>query len=285
MRRLHDLWNRGQAAAVAPRHKVVMALGDSISESAAYITVRQLDCALPDFDFDYGYRLIGQPGYWSAVQTSMSGQKADWGLSVLQTTGWYSQIRPEVATVLFGTNELWHWHLGLQQYVDNMRMIVDELLTHNVIPILLTVPPGSYTVADQREICGQWCDSLATNYQTEDFAAAVRQLAAERQLPLVDLHRRFVDFDRPGWAELLSDGVHPCYGDCWVPVNPTGTELRDDSVLRMYKFLEAKVMGRCPGATAPAEPVGYQWNDTDVLANFSASPPTPYCPDPVAQCE
>ena len=43
-RRLYDLWRRGQESAEAPRPKVLMAVGDSISESWAFLSAGSFDC-------------------------------------------------------------------------------------------------------------------------------------------------------------------------------------------------------------------------------------------------
>ena len=290
MRLLHDLWRRGQSSTSPPRPKVVMAVGDSISESVAYLTVRSFDCLLPDFSFADGYRLLGQSGsFFETVETAMSGETAAWGRTVIEGGAWYDAIRPEVATVMFGTNELWGGDEGLAQYVEDMRAIVDGLLQRSVVPILVTVPPGTYAVVTGRTICGSWCEPTVPSYSTDDFAQAVRDLAAERLLPLVDLHRRFTDFDRPRWQELLSDGVHPCFlnseePDCPAGVEVGGCEARDDAVLRMYKWLEAWALGRCDRHVPPPEPAGYSWSDGDVLSNFSGASPRTYCPDPVVGC-
>jgi lysophospholipase L1-like esterase len=287
MRLIHDLWQRGQRSASPPRPKVLMAVGDSISESAGFLSARSMDCTVPDFEFDAGYRLVGQnDGFFATIATAESGQRASWGREVLESGAWYDELRPEMATVMFGTNELWGGEEGLQTYVDNLRAIVDQLLSYNVIPILLTLPPGTYPVMPSRMICGEWCDNLARNYTTEDFARAVRSLAAERRLPLVDLHARYLEFDRPGWEMLFDDGVHPCFAEwCEHDVDLGGCELRDDAVLRMYKWIELWALGRCAGTSPPPEPAGYSWNDADVLSNFRGTAPASYCPDPVARCE
>jgi lysophospholipase L1-like esterase len=283
-RLMYDLWREGQQGSRPPRSRVVMALGDSISASSGYITARAFMCALPDFPFDGGYRLVGQPDTWDTVQSAAGSTTAEWGRWFLQNEDWYRRIRPEMATVLFGTNELWNGTGGLEAYVTHMRAIVDGLLERRVMPILITVPPGTYPVFGSRMICGEWCPDLAVNYRTGDFAQAVRDLAAERLVPLVDLHRRYLEYDKGSWDSLLSDGLHPCHQDCPPGAELTGGEIRDDAVLRMIKFLEARAMDRCPGSGPPPRPPGYQWNDADILSNFRGADPKSYCPDPVVTC-
>jgi len=288
MRRLYDLWQRGQSSTEPPRPKVIMAVGDSISESMAYLSVRLFDCMIPGLSFEDGYRVVGQGGVFDTVATAESSETAEWGRGVLASGLWWSQMRPEMATVAFGTNELWSGWQGLEDFIGNMRAIIDALLERNVIPILLTIPPGTFPINQERTICGGGCTS---SYTTELYAQAVRDLAAERALPLVDVHQRMLDFDRPGFEPLLADGVHPCFGEdcceettCPSTLDLAGHELRDDAVLRMYKWIEAWATGRCPGHVAPEEPAGYSWNDADVGSNFSGAAPQSYCPDPAAVC-
>jgi lysophospholipase L1-like esterase len=261
-----------------------MALGDSISASLDYITSRTWECSLPDFPFEAGYRLVGQPDTWDAVLSAVGGTTAEWGRWFLENEPWHRRIRPEMATVMFGTNELWNGIAGLETYVTHMRAIVNELLGREVIPILVILPPGTYPIFGSRDICGEWCGNLVVNYRTEDFAQAVRDLAAERLVPLVDLHRRFQEYDKGSWDALLSDGVHLCHQDCPPGVELTGCEIRDDAVLRMIKFLEASALDRCPDSSPPPRPPGYQWNPDDVLSNFRGAEPKSYCPDPVVIC-
>jgi lysophospholipase L1-like esterase len=283
-RLLYDLWKQGQQDTHPPRARVVMAVGDSISATHRFINARAFECELPDFPFDGGYRLVGQPETWDTVITATGSTTAEWGRRLLASGDWYQGIRPEMATVMFGTNELWNGTEGLGTYVTNMRAIVDRLLEHRVIPVLVTLPPGTYPIFSSREICGEWCADLAVNYRTDDFAQAVRDLAAERLVPLVDLHRRFTEFDKGSWDSLLSDGVHPCHWDCPPGTEITGCELHDDAVLRMIKFLEARVLDRCPGSGPPPRPPGYQWDGNDILSNFRGAAAKSYCPDPVATC-
>jgi lysophospholipase L1-like esterase len=264
-----------------------MALGDSISESQAYISSMALDCMLPDFSFAAGYRLVGQPGLWTTEVTASSGETAQWGLERLRTTNWYEELRPEVATVMFGTNERWSGWQGLEQFAHNLRGIVDELLEHHVIPLLMTLPPGDFPTTTAREICGQWYDPTPQVYGVAHFAQVIRDIAAERRLPLVDVFRQFEEYDRTSFLTLLADEeglyVHPCHGsDCPGGEDSlSGAEVRNDAVLRMYKYLEFKAMTRCPHSQAPEPPSDYTWNATDILSNFMGLPPHSYCPDPV----
>lgn len=284
IRLLYDLWKQGQEGARPPRPRVVMTLGDSISASHRYITTRAFECALPDFPFEQGYRLVGQPETWDTVVSATGSTTAGWGRWLLENEDWYQQVRPEMATVMFGTNELWNGSQGLEDYVINMRAVVDRLLESRVIPVLVTLPPGTYPIFAAREICGEWCADLAVNYRTGDFAQAVRDLAAERLVPLVDLHRRFTEYGKGSWGSLLSDGVHPCQQDCPPGTEIAGCELHDDAVLRMIKFLEARALDRCPGSGPPPRPPGYRWNQADVLSNFRGAAAGSYCPDPVVTC-
>ena len=309
LRRLHDLWKVGRSQNPPTRPRVVLAVGDSISDTKAYITDASFDCALPDFSFEAGYRLLGQPGTFETVRTAKSGATARWGQEVVSDDTWWREVRPEVATVAFGTNELWSGDDSLDSYARNLRGIVDRLAERGVLPVLVTPPPGLFRPAGPREVCGRRIEPAERAYEVADFADVVRQVAAERSLPVVDVYRRFIGFDRPQavptvwralgicrdpsdertcdrslwWRTLLGDVAHPCARRCPPGVDIRGMDLRTDAILRMYRYLERAAMERCRGARPPPAPDGYRWDPADPLASLRSGPDRSYCPDPVLE--
>jgi lysophospholipase L1-like esterase len=119
---------------------------------------------------------------------------------------WLKELNPEVALIMFGTNDL--GSLDLAEYESKTRDVVQRCLDNGTIVILSTIPPRH----------GQAEKAAA-------FAEAVRKIAREMNVPLTDYHaeilqRRPEDWD--GAAEqfrqyegydvptLISrDGVHP----------------------------------------------------------------------------
>jgi len=119
---------------------------------------------------------------------------------------WLKDLNPEVALMMFGTNDL--GSLELKEYETKMREVVERCLDNGTILILSTIPPKH----------GQAEKAAA-------FADAVRKIARETKVPVTDYHaeilkRRPDDWD--GAAERFSrhqgydvptlisrDGVHP----------------------------------------------------------------------------
>ncbi len=119
---------------------------------------------------------------------------------------WLKTLNPEVANIMFGTNDL--NSLDLAEYETKTRQVVQKCLDNGTVVILNTIPPRH----------GRAEKAAA-------FAGAVRKIAKELKVPLIDyqaeiLRRRPNDWD--GAAEKFSryqgydvpapisrDGVHP----------------------------------------------------------------------------
>lgn len=119
---------------------------------------------------------------------------------------WLKKLNPEAAIVLFGTNDL--NDTSPEDYRDRLRSVVRRCLDNGTIVLLTTLPPRH-----------------GFERKSEQFAQAVRDVAQELQVPLIDYHaeilrRRSKDWDGAADAfkkhegydvpTLLSrDGVHP----------------------------------------------------------------------------
>jgi lysophospholipase L1-like esterase len=121
---------------------------------------------------------------------------------------WLKAHNPEVAVILFGTNDL--GQLELQEFAQKTAAVVDRCLANGTIVILTTLPPRSGFLEKSRQ-----------------FAQAVRRIARAKQVPLIDyqaeiLKRRPNDWDGalpkfkdvPGSEYevptlIARDGVHP----------------------------------------------------------------------------
>jgi len=125
---------------------------------------------------------------------------------------WLDKWTPEMAVIMWGTNDLTSGP-ALPGYTDNMREVVQACKAHGTIPIITTIPPRHGHAAN-----------------AADYAAAVRQIALDEQIPLIDYHDEIVtrrphdppndtwDGADPMWSgysgyevpTLISrDGVHP----------------------------------------------------------------------------
>ena len=121
---------------------------------------------------------------------------------------WLSKLNPEVAVIMFGSNDV--SQIDLQTYQAKTRSVIERCLKNGTVPILTTMPPRS----GQVEKSGQ-------------FAEAIRQLATELHVPLCDYFAEIMKRRPDDWDGTLDkfkkvsgneyevptlicrDGVHP----------------------------------------------------------------------------
>ena len=119
---------------------------------------------------------------------------------------WLKELNPEVALMMFGTNDL--GSLGLPEYDTKTREVVQKCLDNGTILILSTIPPKH----------GQAEKAAA-------FSDAVRRIARDLNVPLTDYHAEILQRRPDDWdgaadqfrqhqgydvPTLISrDGVHP----------------------------------------------------------------------------
>ena len=160
---------------------------------------------------------------------------------------WLEDLNPEVALMMFGTNDL--GSLDLAEYETKTRQVVQKCLDNGTIVILSTIPPKH----------GQAEKAAA-------FADAVRRIAREMRLPLTDYHaeilkrrpddwdgasdafRQYEGYDVP--TLIARDGVHPSnpqkyandYSD--EALHKNGFSLRNYLALLKYAEVIEKVLGK-----------------------------------------
>jgi hypothetical protein len=136
-------------------------------------------------------------------------------------------LRPSLALVLLGTNDL--WYRSLDSFVTSMVRIIDVLLEHSVIPLLSTIPPGHWR-ADEAPCADAW-------------NAAIADLAGSNHVPLVNLWRAFTGSGMVNEgidADLAHPSVVPGDGDSAVrAVNFTSSALRYGHNRRNFVTLQA----------------------------------------------
>ncbi len=106
---------------------------------------------------------------------------------------WVTKLDPEMAVIMWGTNDC-HAGTPVDTYKGRLRTVVQTCMANGTVPVITTIPPRR-------------------NYDalTAQYATAVRELALEEQIPLIEyndaiLTRRPTDWD----GTLISgDGVHP----------------------------------------------------------------------------
>jgi lysophospholipase L1-like esterase len=116
---------------------------------------------------------------------------------------WLKQLNPEVALLMFGTNDL--GSLELPEYDTKTRAVVQKCLDNGTILILSAIPP-KHGQADQAAA----------------FAEAVRKIARELKVPLTDYHAEILQ-RRPDDWDGATDQFRPYQGyDVPTPISRDG---------------------------------------------------------------
>jgi lysophospholipase L1-like esterase len=150
---------------------------------------------------------------------------------------WLKDLNPEAALIMFGTNDL--NSLGVEEYEEKMRQVVQRCLDNGTVVILSTIPPRHGRLEKARA-----------------FADAVRRIGRDMKVPVCDfmqevISRRPDDWDgtldkfqdRKGYDVLTliaGDGVHPSNPKEFVndfsdqALRTNGFSLRNYLALRIY---------------------------------------------------
>ncbi len=185
--------------------------GDSITVTMAYWTPLLYSRRNAPPEMERAYELV--KGYlkkecwrdWKGGQFGNTGMMTiRWAHENVAT--WLKTLNPEVALIMFGTNDL--NSVPLAEYEAKTRQVVRKCLDNGTVVILSTIPPKH---------------GLAV--KAADYARAVRRVARDMKVPLIDFHaeilkRRPLDWDGAmgkfsqyeGYdcpTLLARDGVHP----------------------------------------------------------------------------
>ncbi len=172
---------------------------------------------------------------------------------------WLKRLNPEVALIMFGSNDL--RQVALEEYQQKTREVVRRCLKNGTIVILSTIPPRSGMLQESRK-----------------YAEAAATIARDEHVPLVDffgevLRRRPDDWDGtlkkfgdvPGddyqVPTLISrDGVHPSNPRSYIAnfgqeaLNSNGYGLRSYLVLLAYsRVIERVLDSKAKAQKRPAE--------------------------------
>ncbi|NOX53314.1 MAG: hypothetical protein GXP27_02525 [Planctomycetes bacterium] len=124
-------------------------------------------------------------------------------------------LKPAVVIVQFGINDAAMVDAGpvarkeprvsLDDYRANLNAIIDRLQSAGIRVLLCTPTPMSRRYAYQN--VGAYAEHEDMNFLLRRYAQAVREIAAKRKVPCVDLFALFVE--RPDGLALIKDGCHP----------------------------------------------------------------------------
>ena len=123
--------------------------------------------------------------------------------------------KPDVVTVMFGGNEAGYYRpetngfadtprVGLKEFKATTARIVDRLRAERITVVLMTCPPmteryGGMHLEPYRK--------HGINFLVRDYAQAMRDVAAEKRVELVDVYRAFQK--SPDGPDCFPDGLHP----------------------------------------------------------------------------
>lgn len=178
----------GQPAAFAETTLRVACFGDSITKRG------------------YG-DILGQRLSAEIIHAGVAGHSSAKGLKRMQND--VLALKPDWAVILFGTNDLRadadHAYVPIPAYQQNLEAMVAACRAKDIQPILCTLPPideeGFWTrhEPDAFDKLGGLAKMI------EQYAETARNVAAAKNVPLVDLNRLLAD--DPTWMD--KDGVHP----------------------------------------------------------------------------
>jgi lysophospholipase L1-like esterase len=181
---------------------------------------------------------------------------------------WLKRLNPEVALIMFGTNDL--HSVELEEYVQKMRQVVQKCLDNGTVVILSTIPPR-HGLADSSGRSPPQPDKSAV------YAEAVRKIAKHTKVPLIDYHSeilkrrpqdwdgamdKFSDYKDYDVPTLLSrDGIHPSHPNKYQDdysqeaLGCNGYSLRNYLVLTKYaQVLKALKLARQTNSEQVSEP-------------------------------
>jgi lysophospholipase L1-like esterase len=152
---------------------------------------------------------------------------------------WLAKMNPEVAVLMFGSNDV--GQMDASDYEQTTREVVQRCLRNGTIVLLTTAPPRSRR-ADK----------------CKNFADAVRRIAREERVPLIDYHGEILKHRPEDWDGTLPqfkqtpgdeyqvptliarDGLHPSNSKPYVndfseeALKCNGFTLRNYLTLRAY---------------------------------------------------
>jgi len=143
---------------------------------------------------------------WTLVNAGVGRETAEGGAGRIDKL--LESEKPDVVTVSYGLNDLARNH-DTERFRSNMLKIIEAVGKRNPAPkvVLLTCTPFDAARHSLGKIKRLNDRGGADRVLELEHNAVTRRLAAEKGLPLVDLHRHFMT--DPKWAMYIrDDGVH-----------------------------------------------------------------------------
>ena len=123
--------------------------------------------------------------------------------------------KPDIVTIMFGGNEAGFYRPETDGFADTPRVgrdefkatlgkVVDRLRAEGITVVLMTCPPMTERYG------GMHLDPYqkhGINFLVKDYAQAMRDVAAEKGVELIDVYRSFQQ--SPSTRDYFPDGLHP----------------------------------------------------------------------------
>jgi lysophospholipase L1-like esterase len=186
--------------------------GDSITISMAFwAPLREAPENMPD-DMAQAHKLVKghmNPDCWDKWRGPEFGNNGSmtirWADENVQA--WLKAHNPEAAVIMFGTNDL--FQVPIEEFEQKTAQVVQRCLDNGTVVLLTTLPPASGRLE-----------------QSKGFAAAVRRVAKEKNVPLIDYQAEILKRRPDDWDGTLAkfkdikdvyevptlisgDGIHP----------------------------------------------------------------------------
>jgi lysophospholipase L1-like esterase len=145
--------------------------------------------------------------------------------------------KPDYVTIMFGVNDAGYYRPATDSMADtprvmaedfksNLKAIVGAVQQIGAKPVLVTPVPMNSAYA-HKDYPAYVENGL--NFLVDEYADIIRELSAQSNLPIIDVHRAFSD--DPETDKLVPDGIHP---------NRPGHRFIADIFLREFTRLSSK---------------------------------------------
>ncbi len=155
-----------------------------------------------------GYpQILGELVGAETVNAGVAGHNSSQGLRRIKND--VLEHEPDIVVIFFGTNDIRvdsdKAHVPLKNYRQNLLEIIKKCVEIGAKPVLCSPPPILEEVYFKRHERAKYEQAGGLKKLLADYSTAVKKIATEQKIPLVDLNTKLVK--ETTW--LHSDGVHP----------------------------------------------------------------------------
>lgn len=187
----------------------IVCMGDSITRGVRPGVTRE-----QTYEFVLQQRLTAAGWNVEVVNQGTGGERTDQGILRFQKDALES--KPDYVTIMYGTNDC-HWDPGktaprlpIGTYEFNLRKMVRMARRAGVAPVLVTPPPLTFAL-DKIVALNPVYRERGVTFETQRYVHAVRKVAREMGVPLVDIFAAYGELAVAGKSldDYFTDGCHP----------------------------------------------------------------------------